>query len=191
MPFTAVPNSGQTLGGTRDQIRSNISALKASLAVNHVDLDLANVGKHKFMQMPSQAAAPATAADELALYVKTPAGVRLFLRQVSSGTEIQMSGVDPLAASVGYTFLPGGLLMQWGRKSMNLNSSTTITYTVEGGIAFDANPYNIQVSSTASDETIRNVATFTGVTSTQLTLNINSNAVGNAVCHWLVIGPKS
>ena len=185
MPFTAVPNSGQTLGGTRDQIRSNISALKASLAVNHFDLDLANVGKHKFMQMPSQAVAPTTAADELAFYVKTPAGVRLFLRQVSSGTEIQMSGVNPLAANDGYTFLPGGMLMQWGRKS----SVTNVIFPTP----FDAEPYSVTfgLNATSNGSSERGVVWVKAVTATGFAWGTSTSNLILNYFSWIAIGPKA
>ena len=185
MPFVSVPNAGQSLGATRDQVRSNIDALKASLAINHVDLDLANVGKHKFMQMPSQAAAPATAADELAFYVKTPAGVRLFLRQVSSGTEIQMSGVNPLAANDGYTFLPGGLLMQWGRKSVVSN--------VVFPTAFDAEPYSVTfgLNATSSGSSERGVVWVKVLSATGFTWGTATSNLTINYFSWIAIGPKA
>lgn len=40
MTYVPCPNSGQSLGQTRDQMRTNTDLLKQSLAVNHVDLGL-------------------------------------------------------------------------------------------------------------------------------------------------------
>lgn len=68
MPYNAVPNSGQSLGQTRDQLRNNIQSLKDSLAQNHVDLDNVNVGKHNFCQYPEQGTPPTTAVNEGATY---------------------------------------------------------------------------------------------------------------------------
>jgi len=36
-----------------------------------------------------------------------------------------MSGPDPVVATPGYTFLPGGILLQWGLNGTAGNTSTT------------------------------------------------------------------
>lgn len=102
MPYSAVPNAGQSLGQTRDQIRNNISDLKASLLKNHVDLDQGtDTGKHKFLQLPSIPNAfagviPTTSATEGGVYTKTVnsaphTAVDLFYRRQSDGQEIQVT----------------------------------------------------------------------------------------------------
>ena len=51
----------------------------------------------------------------MAEYVKAVAGVsELFLRRENNGTVIRMSTGDPIVASSGSTFLPGGLILKWG-----------------------------------------------------------------------------
>jgi hypothetical protein len=51
----------------------------------------------------------------------------------------------PVSASRGYTFLPGGLILQWGV----INSpgiSGTVTFSSSGGIAFPSNIFNVQIT---------------------------------------------
>ena len=71
---------------------------------------------------------PTTAAGEGAIYTKdTNSRPTLFYRQESDGTEIQMTGPDPVLTTAGLTFLPGGILMQWG-KDVSIGTLGTITF---------------------------------------------------------------
>ena len=89
-----VPQAGQTLGNTRQPINTNFALIDTVEAVNHVGFNLTGAGKHKFLQMPDQASAPTTAANEGGLYVKAVTGSsELFYRKESNGTEIQLTGV--------------------------------------------------------------------------------------------------
>ena len=133
MPYIAVPNSGQSLGATRDQIRNNIGDLKSSLAVNHIDLDNgAQTGKHKFLQLPNQAVAPSTLVNESGFYAKSSTGSQLFWRAENNGTEVQLTKTpmaDVNAANGGgsttrYTFLPGNYLEITGFATNATDGST-------------------------------------------------------------------
>jgi len=145
MTYVSCPNSGQSLGQTRDQMRTNTDLLKQSLAINHVDLGLADVGKHKFVVMPVQAAAPTTAASEASTYSKTVSARSqiFFIRDNVAGTECALtagdtSNVNFSAVNNGWTFLPGGLLLQYGQV-VSPSSGGTVTFP----IAFSALPYSI------------------------------------------------
>ena len=131
MTFTPnIPTTGQSLGNTRDAIRNNFTNYNDVISVNHYAPNLAEQGKHKFIQMPEVAAPPATLPNEIGLYPKDVGGdARLFLRQENNGTEIQISGADPLIGTSGYTFLPGGITLQWGSEVKN-GSTGTLTFPV-------------------------------------------------------------
>ena len=51
---TLVPQSGQTLGQTQGTILGNFGTIQSGFSINHGALGSGNVGKHLFMQMPSQ-----------------------------------------------------------------------------------------------------------------------------------------
>lgn len=190
MPFISSPNAGQTLGNTRDQIRNNIDDLKASLAVNHIDLDLSGVGKHKFVQMPVQASAPTTSSGEVALYAKTTSGAtRLFMRRSSNAEEVQMSGVAPDTSSEGFTFLPGGLLIQWGQVSSSSSTLRTVTFPT----AFTAAtvPLTIQITGVRANSDPGSVGVFviTG-TETNTGFQFRNNGGHTLGFYWMAIGFK-
>ena len=146
MTYVPCPNSGQSLGQTRDQMRTNTDLLKQSLAVNHVDLGLADVGKHKFVVMPVQSAAPTTLAGEAATYTKDVAGASqvFFVRDNVGASEIQITGPTLLQANNGYCFLPGGLMMQWGVVAAASSSTFVVTFTP----AFSVAPYHVSLTGT-------------------------------------------
>jgi len=137
-----LPISGDTLGGTRDRIRTNFQLIESIQSINHVAYGTLGQGKHKFLQMPEQGSAPTTLVNEGGLYTKvgtSPAETNLFFRGESSNYEYQLTHVDStLTASFststgvndsGWTFLPGGLLMQYGLRSVAAKgTATTITF---------------------------------------------------------------
>lgn len=173
MTFNAVPNTGQTLGGTRDQIRTNINLLKNSLAVNHVDLGLSNVGKHKFVEMPVGSLPAGLIAGEGTLYTKNattfPAVTEasLFYTPDNSNNEYQLtrtvSGVfayfgmnvnnynaggtgAPVGGdfTAGWTFLPGQTGLMFAYGTVSLQPSGSIA--VSYPITFVNPPFNIQLT---------------------------------------------
>jgi|SRR6186997_3283391 len=123
MSYTVLPNSGQSLGVTRVPINTNFSLIQSVFAVNHVGFNNGGAGKHKFVQMPAQAASPGTAAAETAIYSRTAlVGASnetnlywQFPNTAAAGPDVVLTRfVTPSLATNGITFLPGGLIMQWG-----------------------------------------------------------------------------
>ncbi len=194
MVYVAVPTSGQSLGQTRDQIRNNIASLKSSLAVNHIDLDLTGVGKHKFMQMPAQVSAPATLSAEGALYTKTvTSGTQLFYRNESNGTEVQLtgssSGTDVNLATNGYAFLVGGLLVQWGIKTLSA-STGTVTFATSN-INFPNAIFNVQCTLISKAGGTSSTNTVAPITGTVLTNKFDFSYTGSSSYvsfYWMAIG---
>src|ERR1044072_9370220 len=157
MPFVYtkdIPTTGQKLGNTRAPINSNFQAISEALAVDHFDFNLSDVGKHKWVRLPSQSSGiPATAANELMLVAKSN---NLFLRQQNTSTDIQIAmgnvtGTDLTrigsssnyigAITGGWTFLPGGLILNYGFKTAP-GTPGSITYAK----AFSAAAYSIVLS---------------------------------------------
>jgi hypothetical protein len=64
MAFVSLPNTGQTLGQTRAQIKENFDVLAATEAVNHYPVNDVNAGKHQVAQWPEQITFPLTPANE-------------------------------------------------------------------------------------------------------------------------------
>ena len=84
-----IPQSTDDPSQSQGQILANFQELNTFTAVNHVALNDGDQGKHKFLQMPEQASAPSTGANEGGLYTKEVSGTtQLFFREESLITVI-------------------------------------------------------------------------------------------------------
>jgi hypothetical protein len=135
MTFTPdMPITGDTLGSTRDRIRGNFQETAAVFAINHVAFNNTGKGKHPFLQMPEQSAAPTTLVNEGGFYCKqatNPAETNMFFRGESNGKEYQITSADQtnnanFGTFPGWSFLPGGLVIQYGSQNSIGNSITVV-----------------------------------------------------------------
>lgn len=97
MTYTAnIPLTGESLGSTRDRIRTNFQLIDSVLAINHVAFGSSGQGKHKFLQMPEQGSPPSTGVNEGGLYTAQDTSsspqTALFFRNESNGSSIQLTG---------------------------------------------------------------------------------------------------
>ncbi len=170
MTFTPnIPQSGQSLGQTQAAILNNFENYFNTMGVNHVPPNGAGgypQGKHTFAEFVSQAQSPATASSEVSTYCRTISAVpELCIQkagQLANAADVQMTRLDTgaLAANNGYSFLPGGLIIQWGQ---NLGATNNLSQNY--AIPFTSVVYSLVVSG--------------GVTSgTQPTINFNPVALG-------------
>ena len=124
-----IPSTGQTLGGTRDDIRNNFTNYYDNMTKNHVDVNQADRGKHKFMQMPEQGSDPATLANEIGLFCKQGSGsvAQLFFRNENNGIVQQLTGAFDAGNNGKIEFF--GFKLKWGfQAAVPPSSNTTITY---------------------------------------------------------------
>lgn len=182
-----VPQSGDTLGGTRAQIQQNFADINTHFQVNHVDFNSSGAGKHPFLQMPEQSSSPTTAANEGGLYVKeagTAASSTLFFREESNGTELQLIDPDRTVSTTGSLTLPGGLIMKWGRVNTP-GTSGTVTFAT----AFPTAIFQVQLTIRSNTNTGR-IATVNGATPpTTADFRYRLNAASaSTVLYWYAIG---
>lgn len=116
-----IPQPTDIPANSQPQLLANFQGINTLINVNHVGFDLADQGKHKWVSYPDQVAAnPSTAATEVATYCITSAdsgNLELTFRRPSDGAIIPMTARGGGAAN-GWTMLPSGLLMKWGRTSV-------------------------------------------------------------------------
>ena len=203
MPYDAVPNTGQTLGQTRDQIRNNIGALKSSLAVNHFDLDTGNVGKHQFVSLVSLGSfsnPPTTAFGENALYTNRDTNLNMYMRSESNGQAYRLTSIDdgnfplfgtnttynvgPPILMGGWTFLPGGLLFQYGLiNPVPKNTPVVIAFPKPfasfGVYSITANTFNLT--------TVRPVGIL-AITNSTFTVAVDDLPITSILVYWQAIG---
>ena len=163
MSYSNTPNTGDTLGSTKVPINTNFSLIQAAMSQDHNGMGTGAgvAGKHNVIHLVEQATEGQTNATEAALYTKTGGNGDLYTRSPNH--------VDPLPAGEyrmtafndaniatfggnvatgldfhGWTFLPGGLLLQYGRVSLISTATRTITFPVAFFAATP--PYSITLS---------------------------------------------
>jgi hypothetical protein len=184
-----IPQPNDLLSDSQGDILQNFGAANTSFAINHYEFDDATAknGKHKFVSFPPQGASPVTVVGELALFSKTLAsGVALFLtRDNNTVFDVQLttsSIVAPASIINGYTFLPGGLLMQWGTSAV-ISGTSTINFNVP----FSAPAFNVQITG-ISAATSQDVIYLVSTTSNNFTYRNTSSTLVQV--NWCSIGPK-
>jgi len=179
-----------SLASSESTIISKLAATKVSLAdltaatsLSGADLFLVRQGTTEksaaLSVLTPDATLTAKGLVELATAAETVAGVDAVRAVTPSGL---MSGfVSSLTAS-GYQKLPSGLIIQWGRASVN--ASTTLTVTLP--IAFTNSGLQVFVSDYVNGTGISYAPSATILSTTQI--NISNWDTSTASISWMTIG---
>lgn len=147
-------------------------------------------GWHKQSTYPISTIAPPTLAFQGAVYTKDIGGgvVPLFYRRELNGPEIQITGASSTLALEGQTFLPGGLLLQWGQKS-GVNSGSTINWATPFTAFFSATL--TRQETVADNRGFIQFASGAVPTNTGFTVRIRDSSgsqLNNQTIFWIAIG---
>ncbi len=103
---------------------------------------------HTHVDLLTQASDPNPATTIVSHYSKAVAGnTEWFFQRENSGPVIQMSNLagTPIIGSSGCTFLPGGLILQWGTFTTT-NTASTVTFAT----TFPTNCYSVTLGAILS-----------------------------------------
>jgi len=182
-----IPQPTDRLSLSQVELLNNFAAIKALVDVNHETFTggISPEGKHKFMTMPEQGAAPTTLLNEGGLYAKvgvTSGATELFFRREDDGDEIAMTEGGH-ATPAGWTYLPSDFLVKWGKTG----APTTFNLNTALGPNFSALQLPF-IALCTSTESVAGTPAFAllGGTAAAPTLTL-SNVSGGSV-YWLVIG---
>lgn len=183
--FNDVPSSSQP------QLLNNFQSISTFVNVNHVDFDLPDQGKHKWVSFPIQGSSPATNTTEVALFSKTSANtgnVELYMRKQNNGTLTSFTEQAAITSSSGWTYLPSGILMKWG------------TLNATGAITVDANTfgpayttlYSVQLTNQTTTSSSDTYVMGGVITGTNFDVYVGSRTTpgtpATANFNWLTIG---
>lgn len=173
-----IPLATDFISVSQQDINNNFSSLSSAFNTNHNDFNASGAGKHKFVEMPNQTGDPAGAATEVTAYSKQAAGVsELFVRR-DAGSVIQMTKGTPVSSSTGSSFLPGGIIINWG-SVVGSNSGNTATFAT----AFPNNVFSVTLG--IFDSNFARTASFSSLTNSNVLIkssNVNTVyyiAIGN------------
>jgi len=183
-----MPNASDIPSVSQAQLKINFQSLFSWSALDHESLTsgAAFFGKHRFCTLTPQGAGNATLANEVSLYSKSLGGAQtLYFRRPSSGTEIPLTGpIDPIVAANGCTFLPGGLMLQWGQTGgIASNANAVIGFSS----AFSGNAYSVTVTGRHNGGEIvgGNIAAIGAASFT-----LRNTSTSNRDFYWIAIGPR-
>ena len=185
-----IPAANDNPSVSQGQIQTNFGVLNTSNNVNHVTYSTTGQGKHKFVEMPNQGSIPTPlVAGEGTIYTKSVGGVsQLFYTPDNSGNEYQLSrsvtaDFPSLGANPGWTYLPGGLLLQYGTVT-SPGGSGTITFPVP----YTNIPYSVTFGLQRASGSSAHV--FYVVTGTLGTggFTYNSDTTGSVAMYWMALG---
>lgn len=126
--FNNIPQATDIIAQSQPQLLSNFGSIMSIIDVNHGDFATAVAGQHKYVQMPVQASPPALLAGEVGLYNFPVSGINQMFVRKSDTTSVPMTQAS--LARPGYTYLPSGIILQWGQVSANTNPFGPITFPI-------------------------------------------------------------
>ena len=131
MSFTSgVPADGASLNSTRVPIRNNFTNYFNTISVNHGAPNTANVGKHNFVEMPVQAAVPATLAGEGGLYTKDLNGSSILYYQRDAAVAVNQPVLPMATATFILRNTNGAATLVMGYNVTSVTRTGTGQYTV-------------------------------------------------------------
>lgn len=131
-------------------MQTNNNHIDDILKIDHVSFNTVGTqnGYHTVIHQAAQVADPAAIAGIGQTYVKTVSGDQELFFESGNGIVTQLTGPDlAQAATNGYTWLPGGILLQWGRVTGAFVSGDTGTVIfATSNISFPTNCFIVTVS---------------------------------------------
>ncbi len=174
------PSTLSTTGLTRDH----------NMSLNSLN---AGDGVHRQVTMSANITSPLFNGGVSVLYPNTANGGSQLFFDNGLG-DVQLTTVKasvPTATTSGCSFLPGGLLIQWGQNAGTWAGATTITFPV----AFGATPFSITANVVFINNSIREFVQIDtgGTNATQwrpFLVSDGGGSVGSSrTLWWIAIGP--
>ena len=149
MAYSSLEPLDEDVGISRPKLVSNFAALETYLGYDHGSLDAnnGNSALHNKISFVQQAADPVTQTGKIRVFAKDDgAGTdELFLLRADDATLIQLTvdSGNPVSASPGQTYLPGGIIMKWGTDGIiSALGGTAINFAVP----FPNNCFSVQLT---------------------------------------------
>jgi FlaG/FlaF family flagellin (archaellin) len=189
------PQDGSSLGNTRVQIRNNLDGTFDTLAVDHVDNNgnpsTGTPGYHRVIHFQDQGSAiPSPVANTTQLYTGTDShSIQQLKVESAAGNVYKQTTMldafysrfgDALSINVaGWTYLPGGLIMNYGYTPL-IVSGGTVDFTALSLPTFSSSNYIVNIT----PFTVRTNFQAIVVDATKFNITTNNSSGFN----WTAIG---
>ncbi len=182
-----IPAATDVKSQSQADIQGNFQAIKTLIDVNHVTFGAANQGKHDKVSFPltsTSPVAPVFLATEEGLYNlvnATTSKNELYVHRqtVDAATDIPftasvLSNTAVASSDNGWTYLPSGVLLKWGRTAA-VTATVAVTPTVTSGGPNFTRVFRVMV-------TPQDSGTATNFNCGQRTVANNTSGNFNAYC---------
>lgn len=141
-------------------------------------------GTHKQVTLTNEAAPGFTGANSVLFANTDGTNSQLFFQNAAGTAQLttNKTGVPTVAAN-GASFLPGGLLIQWGTDTKNTAQSTTFP------VAFGAAAYSVVFTPTAITALANGLPLVSAKSATTFTIGNTTGNVQSYTYNWIAIGP--
>lgn len=182
-----IPSAPNDPADDQPIMQLNAAAINGIIGVDHVGFNTLGGGFHKKSTYVNQGTPPVSAANSLVLYATTTgSGTELHMvRDGNALTDTKLTSASIIAPTVsgdGCTFLPGGLLLQWGTNAF----SNPVLYTQ----AFAAPAFSIQLtprgSGLSSSSSLK--YSISATTTTSFSYQFFSSSFAPMFLYWIAIG---
>jgi len=192
------PQDGSSLGNTRVQIRNNLDGTFLTLGVDHINNNgnpnAGTPGYHNVIHFQDQGnSIPATVANVTQAYTGTDSHSIQQVKFMSNAGNVYKQTTmldayyakfgDPLATNTaGWTYLPGGLIMNYGYTGNG--ASVVVDFTALGLPSFSNINYIINVTPLVNHTTFHT----SGPTTSQFTILAGGTVTPTNSYYWTAIG---
>ena len=208
MALNLVPNANQSIGQTQNAILTNFTVIDTTYSNDHVTFNaLSNQGFHNkvtFVQQPTILPVDDIGDNNILVYALNNTDTsqpELYLKRFTDtdgDPGIPFTVYKSPTGAINFTYLPSGVIVQWGTVSINnvgtFPSFAQVVIDLEAlqGKAYSNSSYNVFVSTQISNVAIY-VVSATPNTANTHTFNINAYTIagpaGNAaLVNWMTIG---
>lgn len=146
-----IPAGGNNPSQDRPLMTENFNSIDGLIGEDHVSFNLANGGFHNQIRMPTMTNMPSPAnriSSSITEYAKVSGQSQLFITNGQSTNEYQLTLMDntnaptfgvftgvtyapnSLTGSAGWTFLPGGLRLQYGTVDSGSFSTSEVIFPI-------------------------------------------------------------
>ena len=186
---TNIPAANDNPSTDQPLMEVNTNSIAALIGIDHIGFNLPNGGTHNLVQLKEQPILPGLKQNGFETFyskVATTTAItqgELFFSRGASNIENQLTGPVSKALN-GYTFLPYGLLLQWGQATF----TGVPTGLVSGNwpTAFSAPPYSVVAIGINSASTIYQ---YGRTVSTATTYTFHENVANTDTINFIAIGP--
>lgn len=193
--YPITPVASQPPRISPNNFNTNFGSIASLIGTDHYPFsDTTNGGWHKQSTYVDQTAPGPSCANkqvvvysEQVTYPTTPTPTtfsELFFKRDTTATEVQITTGpgNPIAANRGVSYLPGGIIIQWGQDSAAPSPGTTVNFPVK----FPRACFTVTITAYNTGSTARTIsevgtASLTGFTA------ITSSSSANLI-YWIAIG---